>query len=141
MGEEDTTFGAIVVAGVSMLLGTKLLVGAMIALLSIDQGSIQLLVESVPATAIVGTFLLITTGAMVASLWWSRSLAIVVLAVVAVLGRPAMGDPVAEPIALAQTAFAAVTVLYLLVQNPVPKQDRSDIDESTSASRLGSTIR
>lgn len=139
MGEEETPFGAIVVAGVTMLIGTKLLVGSMIDMLSVSGGSVELLLESIPVTATVGIMLLLCTGAFVARLWWSRSLGIVVLAVVAVLGRPAMGDP--DPIALGQTAIAALTVLYLLVSNPVPKKGRSDIDESTSATRLGSTIR
>lgn len=139
MGEEETTFGAVVAAGVAMLIGTKLVVGAMIAMLSVNGGTVQLLLDSVPATAVLGTVLLITTGALAARLWWSRGLAIVALAAVAVVGRPAMGDP--DPIAIAQTAMAVVTILYLVVANPIAKQDRSDIDESTSASRWGSTIR
>jgi len=139
MGEEETPFGAIVAAGVAMLIGTKLLVGSMIQLLSIDGNNVALLLDSVPATTVLGTVLLVTTGALVARLWWSRWLAIATLTVVVILGRPAMSDP--EPIAVAQTALAVAVVLYFVVANPVATQDRSDIDESASASRLGSTIR
>lgn len=139
MGEEETSFGAIVAAGVTMLIGTKLLVSAMIELLSVNGSNAQLLLESTPATAIMGIFLLLATGSLVSRLWWSRSLAIVALAITAVLGRPAMGDP--DPVALAQTALAIVTVLSLLVTNPVRRAERSEIDESTSASKVGSTIR
>lgn len=139
MGEEETSFGAIVAAGVTMLIGTKLLVGAMIELLSVSGGNAQLLLGSVAATAIVAIVLLLATGSLVSRLWWSRSLAIVALAITAILGRPAMGDP--DPVALGQTALAIVTVLSLLVSNPVRKEERSEIDESTSASKLGSTIR
>lgn len=139
MGEEETTFGALVAAGVAMLIGTKLVVGAMIAMLSVDGGTVQLLLDSMPATAVIGIVLLITTGALVARLWWGRWLAIAALTFVAVVGRPMLADP--EPIAVAQTAMAIVTILYLVVANPVAKQERSEIDESTSASRWGSTIR
>jgi hypothetical protein len=139
MGEEEASFGALVAAGVTMLIGTKLLVGAMIELLSVSGGTAQLLLESVPATAILGIALLLATGSLVARLWWSRSLALVTLAAVAILGRPAMGDP--DPVALGQTALALVTVVSLLITDPVKKTERSQIDESTSASKVGSTIR
>lgn len=139
MGEEETPFGAIVVAGVTMLIGTKVLVAAMIELLSVNGGTAQLLLDSVPVTTIVGIVLLLTTGALVARLRWSRPLAIVALGVVAVLGRPAMADP--DPVAVGQTVFVVLTILYLLVYDPVPRKGRSDIDESTSATRVGSTIR
>lgn len=139
MGEEETSFGAIVVAGVAMLIGTKVLVASMITLLSVSGGTAELLLDSVFVTAIVGIILLLTTGALVARLGWSRPLAIVTLAVVAVLGRPTMGE--LDPIAVGQTTIAILTILYLLVNNPVSKTTRSEVDESTSATRVGSTIR
>jgi lysylphosphatidylglycerol synthetase-like protein (DUF2156 family) len=139
MGEEEAAFGALVVAGVTMLIGTKLLVGSMIELISVNGGTGQLLLGSVPGTTTVAICLLMVTGSLLSRLWWSRSLALVTLAVVAVLGRPVLADP--EPIALGQTVIAVVTITYLLVANPVKKQERSNIDESSSASRVGSTIR
>jgi microcompartment protein CcmK/EutM len=139
MGEEETTFGAIVVAGMTMLIGTKLLVGSMIELLSVSGGTAQLMFDSVGVTAAVAIILLVTTGMLAAQMAWSRPLAIVALAVVAILGRPVLADP--DPVALGQTVLAILTILYLLVKNPIRKPGRSDIDDSDSAARIGSTIR
>jgi predicted ABC-type sugar transport system permease subunit len=139
MGEGDPTFGAIVIAGMTMLVGTKLLVSAMVELFSQASTSAQLMAGSVPVTIVVGMLLLVATGALVTRLGWSRPLGIVSLAVVAVLGAPTLADP--DPVAIAQTVLALLTVLYLIVANPVERPGRSDIDESESASRIGSTIR
>lgn len=139
MGVDDTTFGAIVVAGMTMLLGTKLLVGGMIDMLSLSNGSVGLLVGSVAVTVVVGLGLILATGGLITTLFWSRPLAILALAVLAVLGRPSLGAP--EPVAVGQTAFALVTLLYLLFVNPLKRPERSNVDESESASRVGSTIR
>ena len=139
MGSENTSLEAVVVAAVGLVVGVAYFFGAMLALLSNGGNGTLLLAGSVPVTTVVGTILMVAAGLVGTGYRSGRYVALLAFCAVAAFGRPSLASP--EPIPVIQTAFALVAVLYLLARNPVPQGDRSNVDESTSATRVGSTIR
>lgn len=139
MGEEGKSFGALVVASVALIMASKYLVTAMVVQLSPGPLDIPLLLDSTIVTAVVGVALVGVAGAFVAAVTFARAVAILTFAAVAILGKVWVG-PV-EPIVIGETAIAALGVLYLLVHDPIRREERTEVDESTSATRIGSTLR
>jgi len=68
-----------------------------------------------------------------------RYVGVLAFGAVAVFGRPSLVSP--EPFPVAHAGLAVLIVLYLALRNPISEPERSNVDESTSASKLGSTIR
>lgn len=139
MGSTNVSFEAAVVAAVGVTLGIAHLVGAMLAMLSDGGTSVLLLGESIPGTTVVGTLLLLVAGFLGTGHRYGRYLGVVAFGGAAVLGRPSLAAPEAFPVA--QSGLALAVALYLTVRDPVPVAERSNVDESTSASKVGSTIR
>lgn len=139
MGEEGKSFGAIVVASVALIMASKYLVTAMIVQMSATPLDIPMLVDSTIVTGVAGVALAILAGAFVSAFTFARSFAILTFAAVAVLGQPWVA-PV-EPIVIGETMVAALAVLYLLLYDPITREQRTEVDESTSATRVGSTLR
>jgi len=139
MGEAGKSFGAIVIASVAIILASKYLVTAMIVQMASAPLAIPLLLDSPVVTAVVGIALAGVAGGMVGAFAFARLVAILTFTAVAVLGQPWI-TPV-EPVVIGETVVAAITVLYLLLYNPIHHDERAEVDESTSASRIGSTIR
>lgn len=139
MGEEGKSFGAIVVASVALIMASKYLVTAMIVQMSATPLDIPLLLDSTIVTAVAGVALVVVAGAFVTAVAFARSFAILTFTAVAVLGQFWVA-PV-EPIVVGETAIAALAVVYLLLYDPIRREERTEVDESTSATRIGSTIR
>lgn len=139
MGEEGKSFGAIVVASIAVILGSKYLVLAMVVQMSPAQLAVPLLLDSTLVTAVVGTVLVLLSGGFVSGIAFTRSVAILTFAAAVVLAKPWV-TPV-EPLVIGESMVAATTVLYLLLEDPIHRPERTEVDESTSATRIGSTIR
>jgi len=139
MGDTVKAFDALVLAGVAAVLGTVFLVGAMIGLLSGGDSITLVLADSVVASTVVGVLLLLTGGALGTDQRWARYLGIISFLIVVPLGFPSVSDPAVMPVV--HTTVAVLATLYLLWRNPVATGERSSVDESTSATKVGSTIR
>lgn len=139
MGEEGKSFGAIVVASVALIMASKYLVTAMIVQMSATPLDIPLLFGSTIVTAVAGVALVVVAGGFVSAFTFARPFAILTFAAVAILGQPWV-TPV-EPMVIGETMVAALVVLYLLLYDPIHRPSRTEVDESTSATRVGSTIR
>ena len=139
MGDTVKAFDALVLAGVAAVLGTVFLVGAMIGLLSGGDSITLVLADSVVASTVVGVLLLLTGGALGTDQRWARYLGIISFLIVVPLGFPSVSDPAVMPVV--HTTVAVLATLYLLWRNPVKTGERSSVDESTSATKVGSTIR
>lgn len=139
MGSESTQFEAVVIGAVGVVLGVAYLFGAMLALLSTGGVGVLILSGSVPVTASVGVLLMLVAGLIGTGHGYGRYLGMLSFGAVVVFGRPSFASP--EPLAVTQVAVASLMALYLVFRNPVPKTERSNVDESTSASKVGSTIR
>lgn len=139
MGSESTTFDAVIIAGIGGMFGVTYLFGAMLALLSNSGEGMLLLAGSVTVTATVGLLLTLTAGLLGTGHGYGRYVGILSFGAVVLFGRPSLSSPEAFPVA--QAGIALLVTVFLVFRNPVPTTDRSNIDESTSASRVGSTIR
>lgn len=139
MGSKRMSFDAGVVTAVGVVLGVAYLLGAMFALLSGGGNSVLLLANSVPVTTTTGVFLLLMAGLLGTGHRNGRYVGILAFGAVVAFGRPTMAAP--EPFAVLQAGLGVAFAVYLLLRNPVPARDRSNVDESTSATKVGSTIR
>lgn len=139
MGSENTGFEAVVIAALGVILGVAYLLGGMLALLSDGGNDVLLLADSISATVTIGILLMLTAGFLGTKHSHSRYLGVIAFGAVAVFGRPAVATPEAFPVVQAGLAF--LVALYMAFRNPVPATERSNVDESTSATKVGSTIR
>ena len=138
MGLEDSEFDSVLIAALAGVIGGAYLVGAMVALMANSTESALLLGESIGVATAVGVLLLLTAGALAASQRWARFLGVLSFGPVIVFGHP---TGALEPIPVFQTVVAAVSAVYLTLRNPVKRRDRSNVDDSDSASKVGSTMR
>lgn len=139
MDAKNTRFDAVVIAAVGIVLGTTYLLRAMLALLSTGGEGPLLLANSVAVTIVAGVLLSLAAGLLVTGQSYGRYLGAVAFGAVAVFGRPSMTTP--HLLEVAQAGLALIAAAYLVLLNPVPERERSSIDESTSAAKVGSTIR
>lgn len=140
MGETLKAFEALAIAGVGAVLGTGFVVGAMLALLSDGATTTALVLgNSVPVGTAVGVLLLLTAGALGTGQRWGRFLGVLSFGPVVAFGIPAVASAAVLP--AVYTGLSLLVTVYLLLRNPVAKPEQSPVDESTSASKVGSTIR
>jgi hypothetical protein len=139
MGSENVSFEAVVIAAVGVVFGVAYLIGAMLALLANGGDGVLLLADSTPVTTTLGVLLLLMAGFLGTGSRYGRFVGALALGAVAVLGRPTLPTPELFPVA--QAGLALVVSLYLAFRNPIPAPERSNVDESTSATKVGSTIR
>lgn len=139
MGSGNTSFDAGVIAAVGAILGIAYVLGAMLALLSSGGNGVLLLADSVSVTTTVGVMLMLTGGFLATGHRYGRYVGILTFGSVAVFGRPSVATP--DALSVIQAGFALLLVVYLLFRNPVTATERSNVDESTSATRIGSTLR
>lgn len=139
MANTSPKFGGLVVASLAGVVGTKYLLGG--ALASVDATSVSavLVMDSVPVTFAVGTVLGLVTGALASAFVLSRQMTIGVFLGVIALSVPAL--QAADPVIVAESIGMVLSILYLLVRNPVERTEPANIDETDSASRHGSTLR
>lgn len=134
---DNSTFDALILSALAITLAAKYLVGAVMSILSGPAPS-PLLLKAVSITVVVGFLLALAAGGLVAGHGWSRWVAILGFVGVVALGHPTVSSP--EPMLIVESAVTLIAVLYLLARNPVGADERS-VDEETSASRIGSTLR
>ncbi len=139
MGLDDTGFEAVVMAALTGVLGGAYVVGASVAIMADSADSALLLGGSIGVTTVVGVLLLTTAGVLLAGQRWARYLAVLTFVPVVAFGYPRPGA--VEAIPVFQTAVAVLSVLYLTFRNPVGGGDRSNVDDSDSAAKVGSTLR
>lgn len=139
MGSENLQFDALVIASVGGVLGVAYLLGAMLSLLSSGGTNVLLLAGSVPFTAAVGVLLSLSAGLLSTGHRFGRYLGILTFGAIGAVTFPSLSSP--GPFVAGQAGLSFLLALYMVVRNPVPKTEKSKIDESTSATRVGSTIR
>lgn len=139
MGEEGKSFGAIVVASLAIIIGSKYLVTAMVVQMSRADLGIPMLLDSTLVTGLAGGALVLVAGGFISAVFLARPAGLLTFAAVALLNKPWVGA--VEPIVIGEVAMAVVAVLYLALYNPINRTERTEVDESTSATRIGSTIR
>lgn len=139
MGSQEASFEAVVIAAVGVLMGIAYLLGAMLWMMADGGNSVLVLANSVPVSTVIGILLLLTAGFLGSGHRQGRYVGMIAYGAVAIFGRPTLGSP--EPFLVVQAGFSLLIVLYLVFRNPVPRSERSSVDESDSASKVGSTIR
>lgn len=139
MGSETTSFDAGMIAAVGSILGVAYLFGAMLSGISNGESEFMLLAGSVPVTAIVGVMLSLMAGLLATGHRLGRLIGTTAFGAILVFGFPNLASP--DPIQVSVSVVALLLTLYMIFRNPVPKPERSNVDESTSASRVGSTLR
>ena len=140
MGETTKAFDAVILSGIGSVLGAGFVLSAMLALLSSsDSTTAMVLAGSVPVGTVVSVLLLLTAGALWTEQRWARYVGILSFGAVVLFGVP-LFTPLG-PLSLFYTVVSAIAAVYLLFRNPVSRSDRSQVDESTSATKVGSTIR
>ncbi|WP_225334544.1 hypothetical protein [Halomicrobium urmianum] len=139
MGLDDSGFDAVVMSALAGVLGGVYLVGSSVAIMANSAEGALLLGGSVGVTTVVGVLLLTTAGALLAGQRWARYLGVLAFVSVVAFGHPT--PEAIEAVPVFQTVVAVLSVLYLTFRDPVGKGDRSNVDDSTSAAKVGSTIR
>lgn len=139
MANTSPKFGALVVASLAGVVGTKYLVGGALALLDASVVSSVMVMGMTPPTLAVGVLLCVVGGAFAEASTLARPLGIVGFLLVMGLSVPAILG--LDLIIITETIGMGLAVLYLLVQNPIEIHEGLKVDENESASRVGSTLR
>ncbi|GGN87208.1 MULTISPECIES: hypothetical protein [Haloarcula] len=139
MSETRPTFGALVLASLAGVVGTKYLLGGALAMVTESVGSSMLVADSIALTVGCGVMLGVVTGGFVDGAVWARFAAIAAFVVVSGLSVSAV--LAADPIVLVETVGMGLAVAYLLVRNPIERLEEPDVESEDSASRFGSTLR
>jgi hypothetical protein len=139
MVKTSPKFGAWAVGSIAGVTGVKYLLGGALALIDDGVTSSVLVQDIVPLTLACGFLLCIGAGAFVDGATWARGYGIVILAAVGALSLPAirMGDPVI----IFESVAGTISILYLLVRDPIKRKEVTQVDDSDSATRIGSTLR
>jgi hypothetical protein len=139
MANTSPKFGALVVASLAGVVGTKYLVGGALALLDASVVSSVMVMGMVPLTLVAGVLLCVVGGAFAEASALARPLGILTFLVVMGLSVPAIVG--LDPVIIIETLGMSLAVLYLLVRNPIEIHETLKVDENESASRVGSTLR
>lgn len=140
MGTTNTSFNAGVIAAIGSILGVALLFSSMLAFLSESQSEFMLLSGSAWVTATVGVMLALTGGLLATGYRQGRFIGTLSFGAVVVFGINDLLSTM-DPVLAVAVGIAGLLTLYMMFRNPVPRPERSPIDESESASRVGSTLR
>lgn len=138
MGTENTSFDAGVIAAVASILGVAYLFGAMLTYL--DPSLEFMLLLNVPVTATVGVLLALAAGLLATGHHIGRIIGTTGFGAVVIFGGLSLAESM-EPLLATSAGISLILAVYMLLRNPVKSSGRSTIDESTSASRVGSTLR
>jgi len=139
MANTSPKFGGLVVASLAGVVGTKYLLGGALAAVDATSLSAVMVMDSVPATFVVGTILGLVTGALATGFVLARPMAIAVFLGVIGLSLPAL--QALDPIIVTESVAMGLSILYLLARNPIERTEPANVDETDSASRHGSTLR
>jgi hypothetical protein len=139
MADTSPKFGALVVASLAGVVGTKYLVGGFLALLNASVVSSVMVMGMMPVTLAVGAVLCVVAAAFARASEAARSLGLLTFLVVIGLSVPAMLG--LDPVIILETVGMAFAVVYLLVRRPIEVHKSLSHDEEESATRVGSTLR
>ena len=139
MADTSPKFGALVVASLAGVVGTKYLLGGALALIDETVNSSMLVADSIGLTICCGILLAVVTGGFIDGATWARLATILTFLIVAGLSVPAV--LAFDPIIIVETVGMGLSLLYLLVRNPITRAEETTVDETDSASRVGSTLR
>lgn len=139
MADTSPKFGALVVASLAGVVGTKYLVGGAMALLDASVVSSVMVIGMIPPTLVVGVLLCIVGGAFAEALTVARPLGIIGFLLVIGLSIPAIIE--LDLIIITETVGMGIAILYLLARDPIEVYEGLEADENESASRIGSTLR
>ena len=139
MANTSPKFGGLVVALLAGVVGTKYLLGGALAAVGMDIVSSVMVTDSLVLTFTVGILLGIVTAALAGAFVLARPMTILVFLGVAGLSIPAVRN--ADLVIVAETIGMGLSMLYLLVRNPIERIEPAHIDENDSATRHGSTLR
>ena len=139
MADTSPKFGALVVASLAGVVGTKYLLGGALALIDETVTSSMLVADTVGLTIGCGTLLAVAAGGFIEGAVWARASTIVVFLLVGGLSYPAIIS--ADPIIITETIAMGPALVYLLLRNPIKRAEDATVDETDSASRHGSTLR
>ncbi|PSP83510.1 hypothetical protein BRC96_06710 [Halobacteriales archaeon QS_6_64_34] len=139
MANTSPKFGSLVVASLAGVVGTKYLLGGALAAVGMNMVSSVMVTDSLALTFTVGILLGIVTAALAGAFVLARPMTILVFLGAAGLSIPAVRN--ADPVIVAETIGMGLSMLYLLVRNPIERIEPAHIDENDSATRHGSTLR
>jgi hypothetical protein len=139
MANTSPKFGALVVASLAGVVGTKYLVGGALALLDASVVSSVMVMGMTPPTLVAGVLLCVVAGAFGDASTLARPLGILTFLLVMGLSVPAIVG--LDLVIITETVGMGIAVLYLLVRNPIEVHEALKVDESESATRVGSTLR
>jgi hypothetical protein len=139
MGTEEARFGGLVVAAFAVIAGTAYFMQATLAWLDSGASATYLLGGSPVVSMSIGVLLLLTAGFLIVGSAFGRYLGVLSFGAIAVFGRPSLVNP--EPAILIQAGLAFAIAFALVFINPVKNEAAHKVDESGSATKMGSTIR
>ena len=139
MADTSPKFGALVVASLAGVVGTKYLLGGALALIDETVNSSMLVADSTVLTIGCGVVLAVAAGGFIEGAVWARTSTLLAFLLVAGLSVPAV--LAFDPIITAETVGVGLSIVYLLRRNPIDRADEATVDETDSASRVGSTLR
>jgi len=139
MVDTKPTFGALVVASLAGVVGAKYLMGGALAVIDESVSRSMLVADSIGVTIGCGVVLGVVAGGFVEGAFWARASTIAVFLLIGGLSIPAM--LAADPIITTETVGMGLSIGYLLVRNPIERTEDAAVDETDSASRVGSTLR
>lgn len=139
MTDTRPTFGALVLASLAGVVGTKYLFGSALALITGSANPSMLVTDSIALTAGCGILLGVVAGGFVDGAVWARYTALTVFVLVAGLSFPAVLS--VDPVVVVETLGFVLSIAYLAVRNPVDRIEEPTVDSEDSASRFGSTLR
>lgn len=139
MANTSPKFGALVVASLAGVVGSKYLIGGLVALIDDAVVSSATVADNVAFSLAVGLWLCLLAGAFVNAAPWARLVAIPTFVAIGIVSIPALRA--VDPVIVTETVGMSVTGLYLLVRNPIERVEATTVDDSESASRVGSTLR
>lgn len=139
MVQTTPKFGGWVIGSIAGVVGVKYLLGGAIALIDDSVTSAMLVGDIIPLTLACGFLLCVVAGAFIDGATWARSLTVVSFLLVSGLSIPAVQAQ--DPVIIAETFGMVLSTLYLFVRNPIERKEVTKVDDSDSASRIGSTLR
>jgi hypothetical protein len=139
MANTSPKFGALVVASLAGVVGTKYLVGGALALLDASVVSSVMVMGMTSLTLVAGVLLCVVAGACADGSALARPLGILSFPVVIGLSVPAIVG--LDLVIITETVGMLLAVIYLLVRSPIEVHETLKVDEEESATRVGSTLR
>lgn len=139
MADTSPKFGALVVASLAGVVGTKYLLGGALAIIGSTVNSSMLVAGSTGLTIGCGVLLAIAAGGFVDGATWARLATVMTFLIVGGLSIPAV--LAFDPIIVTETAGMGLCLIYLLFRNPIKVAEDATVDKSDSATRIGSTLR